>query len=476
MAYLFQGGTQAIMSGSLIQEGAGSFASLDAGAGGLANAGAIAGATTVTATGLGDFGSLTIDNASTLGAGTDADMLTFDQGDKITVAADLNFVISAGKLEIGDGNAVTSTAAELNLVDSFANAATAFAADSIVFYDATDSKFKSETFAAYGTAIAGDGLNSSTGVLSVNVSGGVHLTGDKVAITGSIAGEGLKYNGGVDSISSIRLNLAGLAAGSGIQADDELAGYQSNGDNITYSTTDIAAKFAGAGLAAASAVMTIDLSEYSEVAPASNDAFLTLDSDNSTEQLCTVDALASLYAGAGMAATSGVIAVVNATNGGLSVGGSSMKLDFSDLEAVAVDVANDSLGYNDATDSGTKRTTIALLATAMAGTGISATNGVFSVDAVSAPNAIGDAAATLVEGFNYGNTTLTADRIWTLPAAPTVGDVIRVKAPDDVGAFKIEIKNAGSQTIDGSTDSQYLESDKGQVNLCYVLADTWKLF
>jgi len=116
MAYKFQLG-QAVLSGSVIAEGAVNAAGLDGGAAGLANAGAISGATTVTASGLGDFGSLTIDNASTLGAGTDADMLTFTQGDKITVASDLNFVISAGKLEIGDGNAVTATAAELNYCD-----------------------------------------------------------------------------------------------------------------------------------------------------------------------------------------------------------------------------------------------------------------------------------------------------------------------------------------------------------------------
>ena len=50
------------------------------------------------------------------------------------------------------------------------------------------------------------------------------------------------------------------------------------------------------------------------------------------------------------------------------------------LSAAAVDVAADSIGFVDANDSNnSKKESIADLATAMAGTGITATNGVFSV-------------------------------------------------------------------------------------------------
>ena len=54
---------------------------------------------------------------------------------------------------------------------------------------------------------------------------------------------------------------------------------------------------------------TLDISGYSTVTPASGDKFLTLDSDGSTEQRTTVDALATLFAGTGLTATNGVIAV-----------------------------------------------------------------------------------------------------------------------------------------------------------------------
>jgi hypothetical protein len=69
---------------------------------------------------------------------------------------------------------------------------------------------------------------------------------------------------------------------------------------------------AGAGLSKSVNTLAIDLTEFSEVVPATNDAFLTLDSDNSTEQLCTIDALATKYAGADLTALNGVIGVDDA--------------------------------------------------------------------------------------------------------------------------------------------------------------------
>ena len=55
---------------------------------------------------------------------------------------------------------------------------------------------------------------------------------------------------------------------------------------------------------------SIDLTNgYSDVTPASGDKFLTIDSDGSTHQRTTVDALATLFAGSGLTATNGVIAV-----------------------------------------------------------------------------------------------------------------------------------------------------------------------
>ena len=58
------------------------------------------------------------------------------------------------------------------------------------------------------------------------------------------------------------------------------------------------------------------------------------------------------------------------------------EVDLNELSAVAVDVSADSIAIVDATDSSTKKESIADLATAMAGSGITATNGVLSSDSL----------------------------------------------------------------------------------------------
>ena len=87
-----------------------------------------------------------------------------------------------------------------------------------------------------------------------------------------------------------------------------------NDSGFTTNTGDITGVTAGVGLSGGGSsggvTLTLDLSELSEVTPASGDALATLDSDGSTEQLTTVDALATLFAGGnGLAASSGVISV-----------------------------------------------------------------------------------------------------------------------------------------------------------------------
>ena len=59
-------------------------------------------------------------------------------------------------------------------------------------------------------------------------------------------------------------------------------------------------------------------------------------------------------------------------SGGGTSGGVTLALDLNELTAAAVDVANDSIAIIDAGDSSSKKETIADLATAMAGTNITA--------------------------------------------------------------------------------------------------------
>ena len=102
--------------------------------------------------------------------------------------------------------------------------------------------------------------------------------------------------------------------------------------------------------------------------------------------------------------------------------------------------------------------------------------GTVTGDIVQNIQGIGDADGTLQVGFNYGSAaSLTANRTWTLPASPTIGQVVNVKANGDLGGFKIIIDHAGSQTIDGETSID-LVSDLGAVSLMYVASNAWRVF
>ena len=76
---------------------------------------------------------------------------------------------------------------------------------------------------------------------------------------------------------------------------------------------DITGVTAGVGLSgggdSSGVTLTLDLSELSAVVPTSGDWFGTLDSDEANEQLTTTDALATLFAGDGLTASSAALSV-----------------------------------------------------------------------------------------------------------------------------------------------------------------------
>ncbi len=62
------------------------------------------------------------------------------------------------------------------------------------------------------TGLAGVGLGASSGVLAVQVSGAVHITNDKVALSGTLAGSGLTFTGDHASIATLALDIDELNA------------------------------------------------------------------------------------------------------------------------------------------------------------------------------------------------------------------------------------------------------------------------
>ena len=378
------------------------------------------------------------------------------------------------------GSIADSKLSQITTADKVAGSAVELAATS-AFEDSTGLRLKAAT--------AGSGLSMTSQVLAVEVSGAVKIASDKVGISGSFAGNGLGYAGGVDSISSLAVNvddssieissdsLQVKALGvtnamlAGSIADSKL-NQITTADKVAGSAVELAATSAfedstglrlkaataGEGLSMSSQVLALDLNELTAEAIASGDFLAFVDSTDNGTHKESVDDLATLFAGNGLSATSAVMAV-----------------DLNELSAAAVDVSADSIAIIDANDSnGSRKESIADLVAAMAGAGLSAASGQLSVQGNNVTS-FGDENATAAEGFNYGTATLTADRTITLPASPSVGDVIYIKAPPSLGGYNLLINKAGSQTIDGHL-SVRIESDSGAVSLVLVAANTWKLF
>ena len=356
----------------------------------------------------------------------------------------------SGIMQIGGA----MTAAGTVKLNGVADTALAVASDSFYFKDG-DGLVKSDSMADYATAIAGDGLVASSGVLAVSFN---ELTEAAV----NVAADSLIFidaNGNVtrkDTFADYATAIAGnaLVAASGVLA------VQTSGSALSIASDKL-------GISGSIAGDCLDSGPGDGV-----DSIRSLHvvADESTIE--SVGRATLRVKSAGITATQ--LATSVAGVGILGGGGTALALDFNELSAVAVDVAADSLGFVDATDSSSKKTTIALLATAMAGAGITATNGVFSTDAGAAPTGVGNANATLTEGTTYGTTTLTQDRTWTLPASPEDGDQVRVKAPPSLGGFNLLIAKQGSHTIDGANDI-VLESDSAAVTLVYVATNLWKI-
>ncbi len=187
-------------------------------------------------------------------------------------AGNLRIAAAAAGNGLSGGNG-SALALDLNELSA---AAIDVANDYIAIIDATDNSSKKEQWADVVAGIAGSGITATNGVLSA---GGGALSGTAAGVV-NVANDTFIF----------------------IDADDSSANKQE-------AVADLITAIAGTGLAASSGVLAVDLSEFSDVQIASGDKFVLLDSDGSTEQLETVDDVATFMAGDGIVATAGSMAI-----------------------------------------------------------------------------------------------------------------------------------------------------------------------
>ena len=247
---------------------------------------------------------------------------------------------TGAELNILDG--VTSTASELNLVDG-SSAGTIVNSKAVIY--GSSGEVNATTLQIGGTSITStaaelnilDGVTSTAGELNlVDGSSAGTIVNSKAVIYGSsgeVNATTLQVGGTAITSTPTELNLLDGSAKSTssitiadadafIVIDGNTTKQIPASDLTTYisaSVGDINSVVAGVGLSgggtSGDVTLTLDLSELSDVTPVNGDKLATLDSDGSTEQLTTIASLATLFAGTGLSATNSVMSIEAAQTG-----------------------------------------------------------------------------------------------------------------------------------------------------------------
>ena len=390
--------------------------------------------------------SLDIANLSTdmTGDVADGDHFAIDDGGTLkkvdfSVVRDAVFADVSGDATVAAGGALTIAADSVEGTMLNTNAA-----------DGSTMELSSDSLSVLKVPNA---LSQGEGIAAFSFDGSGTAT---VALSASVGGEGLAYGSGV-----LKLDMNELTAAAVSVANDSIAIIDADDSNASKkeSIADLMTAVAGSGLAASSGVLSVGV----------DDTGIEIDSD----ALRLKDSGVVTAKIADAAVTAAKIATAVAGDGLSGGGGSALALDLNELTAATVAVGADSIAIIDADDNSSKKESIADLMTAVAGTGLTAASGVLNAALDVALKADGD---TLAAGMNYmADMSSDGEDVLTLPASPSVGDVVHVKAPSDCSqARTVRIDRAGSQTIDG-LNSVTIESPFGAVSMVYVASNLWRL-
>tara|TARA_Y100000592_G_scaffold38385_1_gene60809 strand:+ start:26525 stop:34975 length:8451 start_codon:yes stop_codon:yes gene_type:complete len=204
----------------------------------------------------------------TLVAGSNVTITTNASSDTITIAAsggggsgDIEGVTAGDGLSGGGTTGTVSLALDLNELTA---AAVDVANDSIAIIDATDNSSKKESIADLVTAVKGNGLTATNGVLAVNTnSNNIIIQSNQLQLPDMSSGNS-GLSGGQGGI--VKVDLDNLPTTSTVNvASDSFAFIDSDGSQDTFkeSISDLITAVAGDGLAASSGVLSVGVDDSS---------------------------------------------------------------------------------------------------------------------------------------------------------------------------------------------------------------------
>jgi hypothetical protein len=242
-----------------------------------------------------------------------------------------------------------------DIAPAVAAAAVSIANDSVLIVDADDSNAtKAESWADIATAMAGDGIAATAGVLAVDVS--------------DFAGAGLADDGS----ENLTINMHGLGAIPALDmAADSLALIDAT-DNGSYKQTlaNLVNAMAGNGIAATAGVLELALNEVTAGAidqAADSIVFIDADDSNAVKKESVADLASAMADGSSVTAAGGVLSAV---------------VTMSGYAEAAFAPANDYVSFLDGGVAGTNaKDQWADIAALVAGDGLQAAAGVLAIDA-----------------------------------------------------------------------------------------------
>lgn len=366
---------------SLLTSVAGSGLQVNSTTGQLETTGTGSGSVTSVGLSFGTIQAFTVSGSPITGSGT----LSVSMG-----GASSQVVLGDGSLGSYTTGTVTSVATSAPLTGTVTTSGTIGINQASASQDGYLSASDFQTFNGKGTGTV-TSVSGGTGISgTVTASGSLDLDLNSLGTVASVKEDFFVFTDTSDSNNPKKQALSGFLsgiAGSGLQynaTSGELEGVSGGGGTVTNVTSATTGQ-----LTVASGNSTPALTIVTGAVADSGTA------------LATGDQIYDFVTTQGYTTNTGTVTSVSGGTGlsGTVTASGSIDLDLNGLSPATVNVANDSIAFEDASDSGnTRKTTIALLATAMAGSGITATNGVLSAAAASGVTSVTGTSPILSSG------------------------------------------------------------------------------